>query len=141
VSPLSSFNFDTPSYKRWLSSDVLSRKVVGEWGDHLVRNSPWYEEISVGKGWGMALDIPESWWENIDVVDRVLVTGGYEEVFCDHVQQLAKMLQRNVAKGNVELYMANEAHDGPFMDFAAGRPPSETTRAITRFVITSFKDE
>lgn len=140
MSPLASFNFDTPSYKRWLSSDVLSRKVVEEWGDHLVRNSSWYKEISAGKGWGMALDVPESWWENLDVVDRVLVTGGYEEVFCDHVQQLAKMLKKNVAEGEVELYMANEAHDGPLMDFSAGRPPSGTTRAITEFVIASFKE-
>lgn len=106
-----------------------------------MRNSPWHEEISAGKGWGMALDIPESWWENLDVVDRILVTGGYEEVFSDHVQQLAGVLQRNVAKGEAKLHMANEAHDGPLMDFVAGRPPSGTTRAITDFVITSFKEQ
>jgi hypothetical protein len=66
------------------------------------------------------------------------VTGGYEEVFSDHVQQLGAMLKRK-SRGNVALYMAHEAHDGPLMDFAAWRPPSKTTDAITDFVIDCFK--
>ncbi|KAL4894873.1 alpha/beta-hydrolase [Aspergillus ambiguus] len=138
VSPLCSFNFNTPSYKRWLSADVLGRQVVSEWGDHLMKGSPWLEEVSGGYGWGMALDVPEKWWEGLDCVDRILVTGGYEEVFSDHVQQLGDVLQRN-SKGEVELYMANETHDGPLFDFAAGRPPSEMTKAITHFIVSSCK--
>lgn len=140
VSPLSSFNFNTTSYKRWLNADVLSQKVVEEWGFYLVENSPWRDEILAGNGWGMALDVSESWWDNLKSVDRIIVTGGYEEVFSDHVQQLGKMLQRR-SKGEVVLYMANETHDGPLMDFSAGRPASETTRAIKDFIIACFKDE
>jgi hypothetical protein len=86
----------------------------------------------------MALDVPESWWDGFKAVDNILVTGGYEEVFSDHVQQLGAMLKRK-SRGNVALYMAHEAHDGPLMDFAAGRPPSKTTDAITDFVIDCFK--
>ncbi|PLB54516.1 alpha/beta-hydrolase [Aspergillus steynii IBT 23096] len=139
VSPLSSFDFNTPSYQRWLSADVLSRRVVDEWGVYLVKDSPWQEEIAAGSGWGMALDVPEGWWENLEVVDRILVTGGYEEVFSDHIQRLGDLLKRKI-KGTVTLYMANEAHDGPLMDFAAGRTPSRTTKAITNFVVACFKE-
>ncbi|OQE37300.1 hypothetical protein PENCOP_c010G01413 [Penicillium coprophilum] len=139
VSPLSSFNFCTPSYKRWFSVDVLSQKVVQEWGMHLVGDSPWQEEIAAGNGWGMALDVPERWWEGLEAVQGILVTGGYEEVFSNHIQQLGEMLKRN-SEGQVKLYMANEAHDGPLMDFAAARPPSGTTKAITDFVISCFKE-
>jgi hypothetical protein len=38
VSPLASFNFDTPSYNRWFNADVLSKRVVHEWGLCLVEN-------------------------------------------------------------------------------------------------------
>lgn len=139
VSPLSSFRFNTSSYQRWFSADVLSRKVVDKWGLYLVQNSPWSQEISAGNGWGMALDVSESWWDNLKAVDRILVTGGYEEVFSDHVQQLGEMLQRK-SKGSVTLHMANEAHDGPLMDFMAGRPAGATSNAITDFIITCFKE-
>ncbi|KAJ5383227.1 catalytic protein [Penicillium concentricum] len=139
VSPLSSFNFCTPSYKRWFSADILSQNVVKKWGMHLVGYSPWQQEISAGNGWAMALDVPESWWEGFEAVQGILVTGGYEEVFSNHVQQLGEMLKRN-SKGKVTLHMANEAHDGPLMDFAAARPPSGTTKTITDFVISCFKD-
>ncbi|KAB8263702.1 alpha/beta-hydrolase [Aspergillus pseudonomiae] len=138
VSPLCSFNFNTPSYNKWFSVDVLGKQVVSKWGEDLVDGSPWQEEISAGKGWGMALDVPEKWWEGLDAAERILLTGGYEEVFSDHIQELGATLQRN-STGEVEIYMANEAHDGPLMDFAAGRPPSETTRTITHFIISSFK--
>ncbi|KAL4820743.1 alpha/beta-hydrolase [Aspergillus spinulosporus] len=138
VSPLSSFDFSAHSYRRWFSADVLSRGVVEKWGLYLVKDSPWHEEISAGNGWGMALDVPESWWDNLKAVDNILVTGGYEEVFSDHIQELGKMLKRK-SKGNVDLHMTYEAHDGPLMDFAAGRPPSETTKAITDFIIACFK--
>jgi esterase/lipase superfamily enzyme len=78
-------------------------------------------------------------WENLGAVDRVLVTGGYEEVFSDHIQQLDKMIESK-SQGKVTLYMGNEAHDGPLMDFAAGRRPSETTKTITDFIISCFKE-
>lgn len=139
VSPLSSFNFNTPSYTRWLSADVLSRETVEKYGLYLVEHSPWNDEICAGNGWGMALDVPESWWDSLDSVDRILVAGGYEEVFSDHVQRLGRMLKRR-SKGEVALYMANEAHDGPLMDFSAGGPPSGTTKTITDFVIACLKN-
>lgn len=139
VSPLASFDFNTPSYQRWFSADVLTRKNVDEWGRYLVDDSPWHEEISAGYGWGMALDVPDSWWDSFTAVDHILVTGGYEEVFSDHIQLLGKVLETN-CKGNVSLHMSNETHDGPFMDFAARRPPSATTKAIRDFVIACLKD-
>ncbi|KAE8325984.1 alpha/beta-hydrolase [Aspergillus sergii] len=138
VSPLASFDFKTAAYQRRFNADILSRKVVHKWGDYLVENSPWLEEISAGNGWGMALDVPEIWWQNFRSVDRILVTGGYEEVFSDHIQQLGNMLKRQ-SQGTVTLHMDSETHDTPLMDFISGRRPSETTKTITSFVISCFK--
>ncbi|CEL11012.1 hypothetical protein ASPCAL14119 [Aspergillus calidoustus] len=138
VSPLASFDSTASSYRRWFSADVLGRKVVDKCGHWLIQNSPWHQDIKAGHAWGMALDVPDSWWDGFKAVDNILVTGGYEEVFSDHVQQLGAMLKRK-STGNVALHMANEAHDGPLMDFAAGRPASETTDVITDFVIDCFK--
>ncbi|GAT25288.1 hypothetical protein RIB2604_01902420 [Aspergillus luchuensis] len=139
VSPLASFDFNTPSYQRWLSADVLTRKNVDEWGRYLVDDSPWHEEISAGYGWGMALDVSDSWWDNFTAVDHILVTGGCEEVFSDHIRLLGKVLKTK-CKGIVALHMSNETHDGPLMDFGARRPPSATTKAIRDFVIACLKD-
>ena len=79
---------------------------------------PWHREMLEGHGWGMALDVPETWWEGLDVVDRVLVTAGWEEVFRDHVAQLANVLRRKTRVKQFELLMAmDEAHDAPLMSF------------------------
>lgn len=90
----------------------------------------------------MALDVPEEWWEDFRAVDCVFISGGYEELFSDHIQQLGKTFQRKIQRksyGNLTVHMANETHDGPLMDFAAGRRPSETTKVIEDFVISCFK--
>lgn len=139
LSPLASLDLNTPSYNKWFSADVLGKKVVRDYGDYLINGTPWHGEIAAGNAWGMALDVPEKWWANLDIVDRILVTGGYEEVFSDHVQQLGRMLRRN-SKGEVIVYMAHETHDDPLMDFAAGRPARESTKVITDFVISSLKE-
>ncbi|CAI7628592.1 unnamed protein product [Penicillium manginii] len=137
VSPLASLNFNTVSYSRWFSADVLSRKNVEKWGNYLVENSPWQDDISSGNAWGMSMGVPESWWKGFAAIERIILTGGSEEVFRDHIQQLGDLLKRT-SEGDVTIHMANETHDGPLMDFAAGRPPSETTKAITDFIISCF---
>lgn len=43
---------------------------------------------------GMALDVPEKWWEGVNVVDRILVTAGQEEVCRDHMLQLVDVFRR-----------------------------------------------
>jgi hypothetical protein len=61
----------------------------------------------------MALDVPESWWQYLNIVDHVLVIGGHEELFRDHIVQFVEVLRR---KSSVDLtsYIAlDEAHDGP----------------------------
>ncbi|KAL2835450.1 hypothetical protein BJY01DRAFT_238827 [Aspergillus pseudoustus] len=123
VSPLSSFGFTAPSYQRWFSAGVLIRSVVDKWGQSLL---------------GMALDVRQTWWGNLNAVGFILATGGYEEVFSDDIHQLGAMLRKH-SKGEVTLYMENEANDGPLMVFAAGRPPSATSNAITDFIIACLK--
>lgn len=140
VSPLASFSSTTASYKRRCSVDVLGKDVVDSWGKLLIRNSPWHDEISKGYAWGMALDAPNTWWEELDSVKNILVTGGEEEVFRDHVVQLLDVLKRKT-KTHVTGYMAEkEAHDGPLMDFSAKRPPGPTTKFITEWIIARLKE-
>jgi hypothetical protein len=82
VSPFLSLNsLTTRSCCQRLSVDSLSCKTIREWGDYLIDHSPWREEISQGLGWGMAVDIPESWWQDLKTIGYVLVTGNHEELF------------------------------------------------------------
>lgn len=138
VSPLTSFNFANRSYEQRFSADVLSKTIVQKWGDYLINHSPWQQEITEGNGWGMALDVPEMWWDGLDAVDQIMVTAGQEEVFRDHVLQLVDVFRRR-SKAKVEwLVPVAEAHDGPLMDFSAKRSPSATTERITKWVIRCF---
>ncbi|KAJ5706569.1 catalytic protein [Penicillium malachiteum] len=140
VSPLTSLNLSTESYKKWFSVDVLGKEVVRRWGDLLIKNSPWQDEISNGYGWGMALDVSESWWEGLSSADAILITAGEDEVFRDHIIQLIDLFKRRI-KSDVTGYIANkEAHDGPLMDFTAKRAPSLTTQNITHWIIAQLKD-
>lgn len=142
VSPLTSLNLTTRSFKERFSVDILSKKIVSRYGEHLIHRSPWHREMLEGHGWGMALDVPETWWEGLDVVDRVLVTAGWEEVFRDHVVQLANVLRRKTRVKQLEWLMAvDEAHDAPLVDFLGkAKPPSTSTDKITEWVIRCFSD-
>ena len=120
---------------------MLCAKVVWEWGQLLVQNSPWHREIALGHGWGMALDVSEKWWGGLNVVERVLVTGGEQEVFRDHVAQLVDVLRRKASADLkvVGYIAAQEAHDAPLMDFAAKRELQGSARLMMDWVIESFK--
>lgn len=136
---MASFDLNIRSYHRTCSVDVLGAKVVGEWGQLLVQNTPWHAEIARGDGWGMALDVPEKWWEGLSVVDRVLVTGGEQEVFRDHIVQLINVLHRKACADLMGHMALGEAHDGPLMDFSAKRAPGESAQVITRWIIEGFQ--
>ena len=140
VSPLTSLNLTTRSFKDWFSVDMLSETIVSRYGEYLMHGSPWHRERFEGHGWGMALDVPETWWEGLDVVDRVLVTAGWEEVFRDHVAQLANVLRRKTRVKQFELLMAmDEAHDAPLMSFLGEtKPLSTSTDRITEWIIRCF---
>lgn len=140
VSPLTSFQLTTRSYEEKFSVDVLSRAIVSKCGEYLINQSPWDQEISQGSGWGMALDVPEKWWEGVNVVDRILVTAGQEEVFRDHVLQLVDVFRRKSRAEKLEwLVSVDEAHYEPLMDFWEKRQPlSATTVRVTEWVIQCF---
>ncbi|KAJ5780062.1 catalytic protein [Penicillium paradoxum] len=138
VSPLASFDVEAGSYQKTLSVDVLGKEVVAKWGDLLVRGSSWYEERSKGYGWGMALDVPEEWWNDLDSVSNILITAGDEEVFWDHNVQLLDVLRRKGKAQVTGCMAAKEAHDVPLMDFMAKRPPGKTTKFITEWIIAQI---
>ncbi|KAF7593318.1 hypothetical protein BBP40_011698 [Aspergillus hancockii] len=108
-------------------------------GQHLVDESPWKEEIEDGKGWGMALDVPEEWWDDLDVVDRMLVTGSQEEIFSDHIQRFVDLLRRRCGVDLVDCIALDEAQDGPLMDFNAYRKPGAMAQAVTGWIIATLK--
>lgn len=140
VSPLASFKLGSNSYNRIFSSDVLCKETVGRWGELLIAESTWREEITDGFGWGMALDVPDKWWEGLNIVDNILVTGGEEEVFRDHITQLVDIL-RSKSRATVAAYIStDEAHDGPLMDFMARRVPGASTGVITKWIIENMSD-
>jgi hypothetical protein len=65
----------------------------------------------------MALDIPEQWWDALDVMNRIIVTGGDQEVFRDHVVELIDVLCRRTNADVMGLISSTKVHDGPLMDF------------------------
>ncbi|KAK2807372.1 hypothetical protein FQN51_003198 [Onygenales sp. PD_10] len=142
VFPLLSYDCYTRSYGTHFSTDVLAPYTVREWGKLLVDNSPWKEEVSRGKGWGMSLDVPEEWWDNVnDAVEHMLVTGGQEEIFRDHIDKVIDILRRRIKGNNLVTYMApDEAHDGPLFDFSVHRKPSKMSLLIVSWVISSFSE-
>jgi hypothetical protein len=74
----------------------------------------------------MALDVPESRWQDLSIVDHVLVTGGHEELFRDHIIQFIDV-RRRTSSVNLTTYIAlDEAHDGPLMDIRAHRQPGNS---------------
>ncbi|PGH17754.1 hypothetical protein AJ79_00895 [Helicocarpus griseus UAMH5409] len=138
ISPLLSWDLSTRSYSDRFSADVLAPYTVQEWGNLVRDNSPLGDEISQGKGWGMALDVPEEWWDNMDVVDQMLVTGGHEELFRDHIYQFIDLLRRRTKTSLASYVALDEAHDGPLLDFCTKSNQSKTTQLITEWVISTF---
>lgn len=142
VSPLLSLNsLTTRSYRQRFSVDSLSYKTIREWGDYLIDYSTWREETRQGLGWGMALDVPESWWQDLRIVDHILVTGGHEELFRDHIIQFVDVLRRK-SSANLTAYIAiDEAHDGPLMDFRAHRQPGTSANKVTEWIISTLSSK
>ncbi|OJK02611.1 hypothetical protein ASPACDRAFT_57615 [Aspergillus aculeatus ATCC 16872] len=142
ISPLLSLDLTTPSYRQRFSVDVLSPYVVRTFGKYLVDQTPWHGEISQGKGWGMALDVPGKWWDNLGlVVDELLVTAGREEIFRDHVGQFIQLIRQRTLVNLVAHIATDEAHDAPLMDFMARRPPRGTAEIVTRWIVDAFRRE
>ncbi|PYH77445.1 alpha/beta-hydrolase [Aspergillus uvarum CBS 121591] len=140
ISPLLSLDLTTPSYRQRFSVDVLSPYVVRTFGQYLVDRTPWHKEISQGKGWGMALDVPGEWWDNLKlVVDGLLVTAGQEEIFRDHVGQFVQLIRQRTQVDLIAHISLDEAHDAPLMDFMAHRPPQGTTEVVTRWIVNAFQ--
>ncbi|RAH47697.1 alpha/beta hydrolase [Aspergillus brunneoviolaceus CBS 621.78] len=142
ISPLLSLDLTTPSYRQRFSVDVLSPYVVRTFAKYLVDQTSWHEEISQGKGWGMALDVPSKWWNNLGlVVDELLVTAGQEEIFRDHVGQFVQLIRQQTTVDLVAHIALDEAHDAPLMDFVARRPPRGTTEIVTRWIVDAFQKQ
>lgn len=76
----------------------------------------------------------------MNIVNHVLVTGGREELFRDHIVQFVDVLKR-MSFVNLTSYIAlDEAHDSPLMDFRAHRLPGSSTQAVTNWIISVFSD-
>lgn len=147
VSPLCSLDTTLPCYTTRCSADMLSRTIVRVYGGYLLNGSIAQGEQEAGLGWSMPLDMNKkavtAWWEDLDtVVTNVLITVGQEEAFRDHCIEFAEVLKDVERKGagfkTTLLLQQSEAHDACLLDFAAGRPPSATTRAIDQFVLDAF---
>ncbi|KAF1982398.1 alpha/beta-hydrolase [Aulographum hederae CBS 113979] len=149
VSPLVSFVTESlrfPSYEVNKRADLLSAYIVTTYGDYLTGGAQdaWMRDQAKGQAWGMALDVQgdlgvEKQWNDVGrVVEGVLITTGENEVFRDPVIEFATRLKK-VFSGGVLILRPKEAHDGPLMDFSAGRPASSTTKAIVSFVVRSFQ--
>ncbi|CZR68092.1 uncharacterized protein PAC_17991 [Phialocephala subalpina] len=140
VSPLLSLDLDTPSYRENQHADLLSIPVIQDWGEDLFKGSQFVNEKQNGKGWGMALSSDKVWWSRLgEIVKRVYLVSGGEELFRDHIIEFGERLK--VADGvdvSVHINM-EEAHDGTFMDFEIGASPSRSTVRLGDWVVESLE--
>ncbi|KAH9210125.1 catalytic protein [Leptodontidium sp. 2 PMI_412] len=135
ISPLLSLDLNTISYRENRNADLLSIHIIKSWGADLFRNSRFETEKEMGKAWGMALSGDDDWWNRLgEVVKRIYLVGGSEELFRDHIIEFGKRL-RNVPKVGLSTYIVEkEAHDGTFMEFETGAPLSNSTWRLGNWV-------
>ncbi len=88
----------------------------------------------------MALSGDKLWWSRLgEIVKRVYLVGGGEEVFRDHIIKFGERL-KNVQELDVRVHInMEEAHDGTFMDFETGVSPSRSTIGLGNWVIESLE--
>lgn len=89
----------------------------------------------------MALDVPEKWWHGLKITKHMIVTGGHEEIFRDHITAFIEVLRRNASVHLASHIALDEAHDGPLMDFRSHNLPGSSTKALTEWIITTFSDD
>lgn len=142
ISPLLSLDLNTESYIQNRDADLLSIPIIRDWGQDLFRNSPIGQETQNGHAWGMPLSGSEEWWNGLStVVSRVYLTGGGEELFCDHIIQFGKVL-KGLHGLDTQVHIDGvEAHDRAYMDFETGAPLSGTTIRLIDWVVDNITEE
>ncbi|KAH8597627.1 Alpha/Beta hydrolase protein [Bisporella sp. PMI_857] len=140
VSPLLSLELDTASYKDNLHADLLSIPVIRDWGEDLFRHSRFKIEKQNGKGWGMALSGDENWWAPLNqVVKRVYLVGGGEELFRDDIINFGVILQGIEGLDSCCHINWKETHDNTFMDYESGVYPSRSTIRLADWVVETLE--
>ncbi|KAK4463498.1 Alpha/Beta hydrolase protein [Cladorrhinum samala] len=121
VSPWVSANTDTPSYDRNQGIDMLGKTTMRNIMKYIVDGRESYTaELKEKKGWCMPMDLddPVEWYKGLEnVVNKVYVTAGEEEVFLDQSVKFAQVVRDGNPKVDLRFEVTKgEAHDWLLMD-------------------------
>lgn len=117
---------------------------MARYGRYYTDNSAYYDDVAAGKYWGEPAAAPPEWWAGLErVVNKIMITCGEKEVFCDDVVGFMERLEgvEAVRKGWCRMEKvvgSGEVHDEPLMDFGLvkdeGGRLKESTRRVTEFL-------
>lgn len=87
ISPWSSFNTHTTSFKTNAEKDMFDARTLNRWSSaFLGSDSPF-----AGDFYSEPVLAPASWWEKVtDVIDEVLIWGGGNEILIDGIEEFAR---------------------------------------------------
>jgi acetyl esterase/lipase len=139
ISPWVTMATDSDSFTKNQDVDIVTAKIAKYWGDLAMGLGTTQNEAACGRYHAEALLAPEDWWKGLEgAVKFVGITAGRHETLVDHILELDKKIR---AQGGTrfELFVGEkEVHDGPCLDFSTGRPASEVTLTMARWLGECF---
>ncbi|KAF8543825.1 Alpha/Beta hydrolase protein [Trichophaea hybrida] len=139
ISPWVTMATDSESIVKYQDIDYITAKLIKYWGGLAMGQGTTENEAACGRYHAEALLAPESWWKGLENAVRFVgITAGGCETLVDHILELDKKIR---AEGGTkfELFVDDkEIHDGPILDFLAGRPASEVTLNVAKWLGAGF---
>jgi acetyl esterase/lipase len=138
MSPWVSLASDTTSFRENDKTDVMTSKVLSEWGTQVIAPVPESSHVYLE-----AVKAPESWFAGVNgLVHRILITTGAKECLRDDDIAFADMLDKH--HPDVKMVVQEDGvHDDPLFDFALGEPGrgSEMTQVVVEWLLAGCNIE
>ncbi len=138
VSPWADFNYSHHSFKINERKDDISTAFLVNCSQSFL-GTKYPHPVDADTNYTQPARADAGWWKDIPV-DRVLVTGGEDEILVDGIRTLGQNLKAALEghggeKRLVEVLISREeAHEAPFLDTALGTESGESARRIESWV-------
>lgn len=118
------------------TKDMIHPQAATRWTEaFLGTQKPWPN----ADNYNQAIMAPESWWENLQV-QEVLIVGGRDEILVDSIEVFGRTLKKALGEERVTVLIAEgEAHDVTNMDLQLGyAEPGEQARLVRKWVASKL---
>lgn len=139
ISPWVSDNANTRSFLENEHVDMLTARGVRKSNQDLFGGTTAVAERAKGEGWSLPLDVPAVWLDGMDdVVKRLYVTAGEQEIWRDHGILFAETVRRRNPGLEVTLEVPeNEPHDFILVEGESGIV-GDATKRMRSWVAQTF---